>query len=112
MDKTEKNYEQILKDFDDSIRQIIQDKCLYAVLDVAYQHGYSEGYLDALKEGDVKLKELTGRDSASSDYASLMDKFLDAADDTEHGNKPLASCMGDLFNYFTEHPLEDKNEDA
>jgi len=107
MDKTKNNYEDILKDFDEAIRKVIQDKCLYAVLDVAYQHGYSEGYLDALKEGDAQLKELTGRDSEASDYAALMNKFLDAADDTEHGNKPLASCMGDLYNYFKKNPLED-----
>lgn len=63
MDKTKNNYEDILKDFDEAIRQVIQDKCLYAVLDVAYQHGYSEGFLDALKEGDAPLKKLTGKDS-------------------------------------------------
>lgn len=75
MNRTKKDYEQILKDFDEAIRREIQDKCLYAVLDVAYEHGYSEGYLDALKEGDVKLKELTGRDSEASDYAAIMSNF-------------------------------------
>ena len=63
MNRTKKDYEQILKDFDEAIRREIQDKCLYAVLDVAYEHGYSEGYLDALKEGDVPLKKLTGKDN-------------------------------------------------
>lgn len=107
MSNKQTDYEQILKDFDESIRQEIQDKCLYAVLDVAYQHGYAEGFLDALKEEDVPLKELTGRDTESSDYASLACNFLDAIDDTEHGNKPLAKCMGDLFNYFEKHPMEE-----
>lgn len=49
MDKTKKNYKQILKDFDEAVRKEIQDKCLYAVLDVAYQHGYAEGFLAGLK---------------------------------------------------------------
>lgn len=48
MDKTTKDYKQILKDFDEAIRKVIQDKCLYAVLDVAYEHGYAEGFLDGL----------------------------------------------------------------
>lgn len=106
MNKTKRDYEQILKDFDEAIRREIQDKCLYAVLDVAYEHGYSEGYLDALKEGDVRLKELTGRDSEASDYAALMNKFMDTVEDTEHGNKPLADCMNDLCEYLKKHPLE------
>lgn len=106
MDKTKIDYKRMLQDFDDAIRQEIRDKCLYAVLDVAYQQGYAEGFLDALKEGDVKLKELTGRDSEASDYAALMDKFMDAVEDTEHGNKPLADCMNDLCEYLKKHPLE------
>lgn len=61
MDKTKIDYKRILQDFDDAIRQEIQEKCLYAVLDVAYQQGYAEGFLDALKEEDVPLKKLTGR---------------------------------------------------
>lgn len=55
------NYELILAQFDEALRAEIQDKCLYAVLDVAYQQGYAEGFLDALKEGDVPLKKLTGK---------------------------------------------------
>lgn len=99
MEKT--NYEKILAQFDEALKEEIQDKCLYAVLDAAFQQGYAEGQRDALTKSNER-----------GNYAALMDKFLDAADDTEHGNKPLASCMGDLYNYFTEHPLEDKNENA
>lgn len=61
MNKSKIDYKRILQDFDDAIRQEIQDKCLYAVLDVAYQQGYAEGFLDALKEEDLPLKKLTGR---------------------------------------------------
>jgi len=75
MNKSKIDYKRILQDFDDAIRQEIQDKCLYAVLDVAYQQGYAEGLLDALKEEDVQLKELTGRDSEASDYAAIMSNF-------------------------------------
>ena len=62
MNKSKIDYKRILQDFDDAIRQEIQDKCLYVVLDVAYQQGYAEGFLDALKEEDVPLKNLTGRE--------------------------------------------------
>ena len=75
MNKSKIDYKRILQDFDDAIRQEIQDKCLYVVLDVAYQQGYAEGFLDALKEEDVQLKELTGRDSEASDYAAIMSNF-------------------------------------
>ena len=68
MEKT--NYEKILAQFDEALKEEIQDKCLYAVLDVAFQQGYAEGYRDAL---------------------------------TKSGN---------LFDYFTVHPLEGKNEEA
>lgn len=119
MNKTDKDYKDILKDFDESVLKVIQDKCLYAVIDVAYEHGYAEGFLaaydaaqkerekDARAEVEEETKKDAGLDSASSDYAALMGKFLDAVDDTEHGNRPLADCMGDLFDYFKKNPLED-----
>lgn len=75
MNKSKIDYKRILQDFDNAIRQEIQDKCLYVVLDVAYQQGYAEGFLDALKEGDAPLKELTGRDTEASDYAAIMSNF-------------------------------------
>lgn len=62
MTKSKIDYKRILQDFDDAIRKVIQEKCLYAVLDVAFKQGYAEGFLDALKEEDVPLKNLTGRE--------------------------------------------------
>lgn len=104
MDNTKNNYDEILRKFDNELAKTIQKDVLSACLDTVWDQAYQEGYSKARNE---ILDEMYGRDTEASDYAALISKFMDAVDDTEHGNRPLADCMGDLFNYFEKHPLED-----
>lgn len=72
------NYELILAQFDEALRAEIQDKCLYAVLDVAYKQGYAEGFRDGLNSAvypDCRLKDLRNFDSQPTfDFAKKEDK--------------------------------------
>lgn len=72
------NYELILAQFDEALRAEIQDKCLYAVLDVAYQQGYAEGFRDAFLaalDPDRRLKDLRNLDKEPLfDFAKKEDK--------------------------------------
>ena len=76
MEKT--NYEKILAQFDEALRAEIQDKCLYAVLDVAYQQGYAEGFRDGLNSAvvpDCRLKDIRNFDNQQTfDFAKKEDK--------------------------------------
>ena len=72
------NYELILAQFDEALRAEIQDKCLYAVLDVAYQQGYAEGFRDGLNSAvdpDCRLKDLRNLDKQPTfDFMKKEDK--------------------------------------